>query len=81
MKAKIIMIPGQVKEVEFDSPTSVLDLCIKNNLDERWRDTDSQRNQCSIQTPNGKVNRHFDFNQLVNDGDKVILSVVYGRRR
>lgn len=77
MKAKIIMVPGPVKEVEFNTPTSVLDLCIKNNL------TDLQLTAKTfpyktvvlhgIGKSNDKVTRCDDINQLVNDGDRVIL--------
>ena len=73
MKAKIYPIPDQMKEVEFDSPTSVLDLCIQANLI-----------NSRLLTYPSFVRKHgrnmttappyCEWDELVNDGDKVYIS-------
>jgi len=71
MKALIGRIPGAFIEVEFDSPTSVLDLCLKANL----INSKLLRYRSSVLTKNGKSN---DFDQLVYDGDRVFICFMYG---
>ena len=71
MKALIGRIPDKIIEVEFDSPTSVLDLCLKANL----IDSKLLRYRSVVHTKNSKSD---DFDQLVDDGDRVFICFTYG---
>tara|TARA_B110000858_G_scaffold198227_1_gene263357 strand:- start:8242 stop:8478 length:237 start_codon:yes stop_codon:yes gene_type:complete len=73
MKAVIGIIPGRLNEVEFDSPTSVLDLCLKAKLINsallRTRSQFLLTNKDAIK----QEGLSSDFNQLVNDGDRIAI--------
>ena len=71
MKAVIGIIPGRLNEVEFDSPTSVLDLCLKAKLIDS-----ALLSSCSeflLRNEDGERGLSSDFNQLVNDGDRIAI--------
>ena len=73
MKAKITRIPHGYTEIEFNSPTSVLDLCLKAKLiDSALLSTCSEfllTNKDAIK----EKGISSDFNQLVNDGDRIAI--------
>ena len=73
MKAKITRIPIGYTEIEFDSPTSVLDLCLKAKLINSAMLSSRSR----FLLLNGDVRKgglSSNFNQLVSDGDRIVLT-------
>jgi len=71
MKAKITRIPHGYTEIEFNSPTSVLDLCLKAKLIDS--DLLSSCSEFLLRNEDGERGLSSDFNQLVNDGDRIAI--------
>jgi hypothetical protein len=69
MKAFITRIPHGYTEIEFNSPTSVLDLCLKAKI----IDSALLRSRSEFLL-NKKKTLSSDFDQLVNDGDRIAVA-------
>jgi hypothetical protein len=68
MKAFITRIPHGYTEIEFNSPTSVLDLCLKAKI------IDSALLRSRSEFLLNKKTLSSDFDQLVNDGDRIAVA-------
>ena len=73
MKAAIGIIPGRLNEIEFDLPTTVLDLCLKAKLINSALLSTSSEFLLTNKDAIKEKGISSDFNQLVNDGDRIAI--------